>query len=35
VFDQEGPFSTPTLISSGGGEVRNMVAASDDRLYLA
>jgi hypothetical protein len=35
VFDQEGPFSTPTPIPSGGGEVRNMVATPDGKLYLA
>jgi hypothetical protein len=35
VFDQEGPFSTPTPIPSGGGEGRNMVATQDDKLYLA
>ncbi len=35
VFDQEGPFSTPTPIPCGGGVVRNMVATPDDKLYLA
>ena len=35
VFDQEGPFSTPTPIPSGGGVVGNMVGTPDDKLYLA
>ena len=34
VFDQEGPFSTPTPIPSGG-VVRHMVGTPDDKLYLA
>ena len=35
VFEQEGPFSTPTPIPSGGGVVRNIVATPDRKLYLA
>ena len=35
VFEQEGAFSTPTPIPSGGGVVRNIVATPDGKLYLA
>jgi hypothetical protein len=35
VFDQEGAFSTPTPIPSGGGVVRHMVGTPDGKLYLA
>jgi len=34
VFDQEGPFSTPTPIPSGAGVVSNIVATPDGKLYL-